>query len=247
MLRQTKGLRATLTTVRALHGWAWARLGHARASQEGTLSLRDVTLSVDLSRMEFIPYLEIWNDRCYDFPQIPDEPMNCVVDVGANIGVFSLYQALVRKARQVFAFEPAPSVFPRLVRNCSLNRVTNITTMQAAIGRDNGSVAFRESPNSLNGQVDKTGGVGTVEVKCYNLDYVLADIPRIDLLKVDTEDHEGDVFEGATETLKRTRYVVAEAITQKAIDDIGKILPRNGFKQIASNGGIVLYARRLSA
>lgn len=243
MLRQTRGLRAKVITVRALHGWARARLGHACESREGVLALRDVALSVDLSRMEFIPYLEIWNDRCYDFPQIPKEPMDCVVDVGANIGVFSLYQALTRKAHRVFAFEPAPSVFPRLLRNCALNRANQITAIHAAIGSENGSVAFRESPISLNGQIDKAGGQGTVPVNCYTLDYVLADVLRIDLLKVDTEEHERDVFEGATETLKRTRYVVVEAITQKAIDDTNEILPRNGFRLTGSNGGILLYSR----
>jgi FkbM family methyltransferase len=48
-------------------------------------------------------------------------------DVGANIGLYSLYAAKLRPACRVFAFEPESHNFGNLCRNLLLNRVANVT------------------------------------------------------------------------------------------------------------------------
>jgi hypothetical protein len=52
-----------------------------------------------------------------------------VVDIGANIGVYSLWAA--RRGARVTAYEPAPNTFPHLIANVS--RASQITPVQAAV------------------------------------------------------------------------------------------------------------------
>jgi FkbM family methyltransferase len=48
------------------------------------------------------------------------------MDVGANIGLYSLYAAKLRPHARIYAFEPAAQNFSRLCRNIVLNGMTNI-------------------------------------------------------------------------------------------------------------------------
>jgi hypothetical protein len=88
------------------------KLGRRTASKVVILDLTHLKLCVDVASIDLISYWEIWYERCYDAIAM-DHP-RCVVDVGANIGAFSLYTAMVKNAELVIAFEASPQVFPRL-------------------------------------------------------------------------------------------------------------------------------------
>src|ERR1044071_5991271 len=62
-------------------------------------------------------YAEIFEERAYVHPRfhIPDHA--CILDVGANIGMFSRFALATWNAPTVFAFEPIPQVFEILERN----------------------------------------------------------------------------------------------------------------------------------
>jgi len=49
-----------------------------------------------------------------------------VLDVGAHVGFYALLAAHANPKGRVFAFEPHPSVYGRLIRNLSLNGVENV-------------------------------------------------------------------------------------------------------------------------
>jgi FkbM family methyltransferase len=54
-------------------------------------------------------------------------PGEILVDVGANVGMYTIYAAVMRDAR-VFAFEPESQNFALLCRNIALNRVADRVT-----------------------------------------------------------------------------------------------------------------------
>lgn len=62
-------------------------------------------------------YREIFVDRCYLRHGISLEPGDVVVDIGANIGLFSLFVQAHAPGARVFAFEPAPAAFAALTAN----------------------------------------------------------------------------------------------------------------------------------
>lgn len=76
------------------------------------------------------------------FKQLVKKGMN-VVDIGANIGYFTLLAAsLVGKKGKVFAFEPAPQNYALLVKNIEVNGYKNVIPVQKAVSSDTGKIEF---------------------------------------------------------------------------------------------------------
>ena len=135
-------------------------------------------------------------------------PGMVVVDVGANIGYYTLLAArAVGPEGAVVAFEPDPVNFNLLSRNVAGNGFADrVTLIRGAVGGRNGTVTlFRDQDNygahSL--AEDNLENAGSVEVACFRLTEVLADygFERVDVLKLDVQGAEGLVFEGGKEIL----------------------------------------------
>lgn len=76
-------------------------------------------------------------------------PGDTVIDVGANIGCFTLLAARrVGPSGRVIAVEPEAHTFEQLERNLELNRATNVTARRLAIGGDRGAVTLYTSAES---------------------------------------------------------------------------------------------------
>jgi FkbM family methyltransferase len=134
-------------------------------------------------------------------------PGGVFVDVGANIGPYTVPAATkVGPNGCVVAVEASPRIFPYLAYNVCRNRLSNVRLVQcAAQATDGGSVPFYEAPpdhfgmGALAAQFDAQ----PVAVQARTLDAVLSEahIDRVDLLKVDVEGFEQDVFAGAEHLL----------------------------------------------
>jgi len=129
------------------------------------------------------------------------------VDVGANMGYFSLLWAGLNPGGRVIAFEAAPRCIKLFEHNISQNKfVDQITLVPKAAGSKFGSAHFRTGP------VDQTGWGGisnvkrtdTVEVPVVRLDETLPDAV-IDVLKIDVEGADTWVLHGCEELLKKRR------------------------------------------
>ena len=156
------------------------------------------------------------------------KPGMTVLDVGANIGQFAAFSVgLVGEAGMVHSFEPALDTFNRLNENTQHIKglAGCIRTNQCAVGKEVGEVTLYEySPgcsvwNSLSPHTMYSGEQAfepcrTEKVRMVTLDDYCREqnIQQIDLLKVDVEGFEGDVFQGAARLIreKRIRYAIFE-------------------------------------
>jgi FkbM family methyltransferase len=229
-------VRSLFFTVLCLKGWAYAKFGWQATSKEVVLSLKHLKLCVDVARVELISFWEIWHERCYDAIAV-DHP-GCVVDVGANVGAFSLYQSIGKHAERVIAFEPSPQVFLRLAKNIEINGLKNVQAVNAAVGDKTGVLSFSEGRMSANCRVSETG---SIKVACVRLDDELRDVPSIDILKIDTEGYETNVLRGASETLKKTRQIALELHYPGERQEIESILFAVGFSLARAHNNLVFY------
>jgi FkbM family methyltransferase len=149
-----------------------------------------------------------------------------ILDVGANLGLFSLVLRATLPGRRIVAFEPAPSTYKSLASNVVLNAAANVECINAAVADRDGTASFavREGAraNSSLGASAEKGPVVVVDVPCVTLDRFTADagIDRIALLKVDVEGFEAKVFEGAARILAEGRpqvvyFEVCPALARK--------------------------------
>ena len=90
----------------------------------------------------------VYEPKAINFALEHLKPGMMFIDIGANIGVFTLPAALkVGLAGSVIAIEPSPRVFPSLEHNVSLNGLSNVRSIQcAAFNSDNQTVPFYEAP-----------------------------------------------------------------------------------------------------
>ena len=146
-------------------------------------------------------------------------PGTTVLDVGANVGYFTLLMAqLVGPAGKVHAFEPNPGIASRLQENIVLNPHLDdgrISVHRVALGAGDGAAEFfcpapgREVLGGL--QDTKRAPVDRViHVPLRRLDDLCAE-PRlhpIDFFKLDVEGGELDVLRGSQHLLSETRPVI---------------------------------------
>ena len=132
-------------------------------------------------------------------------PGMCFVDVGANIGYFTLLAARrVGPTGRVFAIEPSPYAADRLSRTISANVIPQVRIERCGLGRRQGEVVLYDAAvgNHTPTMLGDPGCHGLV-VPVRTLDDCVREwsIDRIDLMKIDVEGYEPEVFAGAARTL----------------------------------------------
>lgn len=131
------------------------------------------------------------------------DPGMVVVDIGANVGYFSLLAAdLVGPAGTVYAIEPEPRNNAILRKNVDLNSYSNVRVIEKAVSNRTGSVklflsALDNGSHSISDAAAR-GVAGDVEVGATTLDDLLEEEgwPKVDLVKIDVEGAEMLVLEG---------------------------------------------------
>jgi FkbM family methyltransferase len=177
-----------------------------------------------------------------------------VLDVGANLGLFSLLISKRDRSRRIFSFEPNPSTFEALKENVSRNGRHNIACFQTAIAAHDGAVRFASRKHARANASIEADGVersGTLQVACETLDTFCQrhGIGRIAILKVDVEGYETLVFKGASRILAEVRpeliyFEVCPGLTQAAGFDArepARLLTDKGFelKQFGMAGDLI--------
>ena len=132
-----------------------------------------------------------------------------LIDVGANVGHISLLLADVVGADNIFAIEPTPVSFRRLVENWRLNRWGIEGLFHAAAGAERGGVFVRDvdSPVTTNAVASTPFDGSFAEVPLVRLDDLrhLWERRSLGLLKIDVEGYEHEVFRGSWQVLQRDR------------------------------------------
>jgi FkbM family methyltransferase len=155
-------------------------------------------------------------------------------DVGANIGLTSMFMALTARDVLVTAFEPSPINFPYLMRNVNQNKFGNVVAVPIGLGDVSGFAEFFEVPGFSAGSHIKseqahpdTVGVLTIPIKIDTLDAFVAGTAtqKLDLLKIDAEGFELNVLRGAVKTLKKFEPMVIIEFNSWFMASVQKVDP----------------------
>lgn len=121
-----------------------------------------------------------------------------VVDLGANIGYFTLIAAkLVGPEGKVFAFEPEPGNFSLLQRNVNMNGYRNVTLVQKAVSDKNGVEELHLCSDSWGHSLSSfKRDAGSISVPVTSLDQFFSEDVAIDFIKMDIEGAEGKAMQG---------------------------------------------------
>jgi FkbM family methyltransferase len=168
---------------------------------------------------EVFPLIEMSSNRAYDLVAgFTPGPGWTVVDAGANVGIYSLQQAV--RGALVHAFEPNPACCARLEKAAAANGV-QVSINQVALGAAEGTAVLQFGTARSTEARLASGGQG-VAVGVIPLDSIA--IGPVDLMKIDVEFAEVDVLKGAKDTLKLTSRVVLEFHSPDLLDQSDELL-----------------------
>jgi FkbM family methyltransferase len=147
---------------------------------------------------------------------LKDKDSLTVHDVGANIGLFSLFFTKYSSRIKVVAFEAAPETTKKLEKNVTANEATNIKIVQQAVSDENGTVDFflahHHKSSLLYSWASDQGNthVEKVSVPAITLDaYVERNDNCIpDLIKIDVEGGGASVLAGARQIIAAGRPII---------------------------------------
>lgn len=139
-----------------------------------------------------------------------------VIDVGANIGMISLYIAAKRPAVTVYSFEPGPHQLTYLQKNVEANALGNrIHVSGVALSNENGTAKFsvhNSADVSGDGFADtkRAGKTRSIKVRTQQLDdwWKEKGKPDISLIKMDTEGSEMWIMQGGKELIASLKPVL---------------------------------------
>jgi FkbM family methyltransferase len=138
----------------------------------------------------------------YDFRDIDIAPGDTILDIGAHIGIVSIYLAKRHPDARILAFEAVPRVFDLLVANVKRNKVRNVVPFNVAVTGDGRDLDLVSHPQSNTGGGSAYAadhalpGHDRVTVPSVTLDQILDrhDIGHCPLLKIDIEGAEYEVL-----------------------------------------------------
>jgi FkbM family methyltransferase len=199
-----------------------------RLAPKSELDITVRTFSGDL----FI-LLEVLMDRCYHIPDtvLPPEKVRVILDCGANIGLTSLYFASRYPSARIFSVEPSLDNFQLL--KCNVAAEPRIVPVHGAlVGRERDNVRMTtHKPAWGNFIVEDDDGV---EVPAFTVDQIMKhfDLSCIDLLKVDIEGGEKEVFANG-HFISQVGLVIVELHDDYHLNDFARDVANWGFQAIA--------------
>ena len=199
-------------------------------------------------------FFEIFANGCYR-RQLRRRPRGTIVDIGANIGAFTIDCARRYPDVRVDAYEPNPAAFRVLERNVSANRLGGrIRIYNEAVGATpgvmqlwpaNGSITATAYPAADDAKSEP------MEVRVTDLRTVVDRAGSIGVLKIDAEGAEADILEGGRAVLDGIEQIVAEyheGLVPGVLVRVESVLREQGFATRVSRDrrcGPLLYASRL--
>ncbi|MCB8961929.1 MAG: FkbM family methyltransferase [Ardenticatenales bacterium] len=149
-----------------------------------------------------------------------------VFDVGANVGIYSLIAAVNDPQCSVHGFEPVPFIYAYYARNVQANKLQNLQPNQAAVTTKSGEITLYipdsvQLPSDASTVEGYREGVVPTQVKAVSLDEYAAEhkLARVDLMKVDAEGAEHQVFAGAQTIMERDKPAIICEILHGFVDE----------------------------
>ncbi|WP_420151462.1 FkbM family methyltransferase [Spirosoma sp.] len=144
-----------------------------------------------------------------------------MVDIGANMGYYTVRAAQKLKRGKVIAFEPDPGNFAILQKNVAINQLSNVVLNNAALSNRTETMRLYKHPFNVGDYRLYNDGDFTefVDVPTLQLDDAVSE--RIDLIKIDVQGFEYFALSGAYQLLTRFHPVVFSEFWPRGLHNSG--------------------------
>lgn len=223
-----------------------------------TTRLDGISIAVDALDHRTVP-IEILSFNNYEpvesaLVRLLAPHIHTMLDIGANLGWYSLLVHAVNPTASLHAFEPIPSTFKRLVNSCQLNQASSIHCHNYGFSSDPGSFPFYFYPEgSGNASIKNLANredAQVIECELRTLEQFHAQLPSnslVDFIKCDVEGNELFVLQGAVPLLRRHKPIILMELLRKWCapfgyhpNDVFSLLGEIGYAAYAVNTNSIL-------
>jgi len=186
-------------------------------------------------------FKEIWTEHCYSSQPLRVTPASTIVDVGAHVGLFSLWAAVNFPEARLIAVEPSPRVCEFLLRNFESNGLRNARVVQCACaGRYGEAMLYSRGPEMMNSIFcrDSAGRpfrpLARVPTMPLNELFRRFEVRVCALLKLDCEGAEYEIlFNAQDSTLGKIERMAIQyhvGLNNHTPDELSEFLKSHGFR-----------------
>ena len=138
----------------------------------------------------------VWLAEEYKIPKFDINENDIIIDIGAHIGLFSLYASQYCKNGKIYCYEPIKGNYDMLIENLEINKIKNIIPFDYAVTKENRHTKiYLNSDDSAHSIIPE--GKNFVEVKSTTIKSIFDEnkIHNCDLLKIDCEGAEYEIID----------------------------------------------------
>lgn len=204
-----------------------------------------------LSKSDMVVVREIWSENVYEVADGDFADTGIVIDIGANIGAFTLFAAKMG-AKKVIAVEPEPHNIELLRMNIAENKKHSdcefiVETRGISDGKFE-KAYINDNHGDSNVEFADQHKDGRQQIEMMSLDALFGfyGLEYIDVLKIDVEGLEGNILLNADKaTMNLCRYITLEY--DQHANDLGaiveKLIQTHQIKAVGAHGGMI-FAKR---
>ena len=179
-----------------------------------------------------------------------------VIDVGANVGLYSVLLGKVARSGKVLAIEPSPHVLPLLRLNLERNQIRNAQIFEGVCSASRGTTLLHYVPGNdeyssmaqlIHPDAPRKGR-RTTQVATDTLDH-LVEVYQLkpSFIKIDVEGAECLVLQGASKVLSYFRPLILSELDDRLLNAFGhsaasvhNLLIQHGYNVIDASRGVAL-------
>jgi len=214
------------------------------------VSVGNEKIQMFTNQTNYVTHLLFWNGglRGFEYAELfaaLAPKINVFMDIGANIGLYSLIAAKINPKMNIVGFEPASGPLYFYKKNVSRNNFSNIKVEAIALSEKSGTIDFYEISNPKykylkhnlageNNAGSKSKGRNYVKitVNTETLDnYVSRNFKEVDLIKIDTEGTEHYILQNADNVLSKMQpIIICETLYNVIESDLEQIMRKYGYE-----------------
>jgi len=172
---------------------------------------RDLLISLRKGTTDIAVFSEIFRDEIYRPPNSLNPEV--IVDIGGNIGMASLYFSLLYPNASIHIFEPIPENITMIKKNVESNKLTNIIIHPYGLSDEDGMIHLEAAePGGFGNFTMVLNHESAVSFPVRGVRAVFEQygLKKIDLLKIDCEGAEVQIFNVLQEELNNIDVIIGE-------------------------------------
>jgi FkbM family methyltransferase len=178
--------------------------------------LRYLVPAWDRSLAPHLLQFRSWEPHLTRFFENELRPRDTFIDVGANVGYFTVLAAA--RVQRVVAFEPAVRAHRYCTANIALNGLTNVELLPCGLWEKDASLPLSGERDGINSVVGDVDGWSHETIRVVALDSLVRSgelaLSRLDFVKLDIEGAELEALAGMRETLARFRPTIVMEVNR---------------------------------